>query len=509
MYYLRTGSRKLIEPSNERSLQTMAQSGLKSKKSLIKLLKKAFSGLSQCEEVELEKSYRLHGSKIKVPIHCHPLQINLPPDGKALHLYPESLTHAIDDNRDSHSFIVFDPETYYSEISGFFRIEEGEKLIIGSDDKERQKAFLNISSRSGDYVFSISNEEGHLIFRDYSPRSGSCISPMLKDKKMVKVATWRGKKLKRLLKIFGGEITTLAEKEALSLLRDVNRVLADEAFREKDESSNPGGVIRLPDTMTPFIIGDLHGKVDNLLVVLSQNGFLEALEQGTACLVMLGDAVHCEEEGRYHEMEDSILIMDVILRLKQQFPEQVFYLRGNHDSFSDEIAKGGVAQGLLWKKTLNKTRGKEYRKEIERFYDLLPYAAYSKDMICCHAAPPTSKVTLETLINIKRHAGLIKELNQNRLQKASRPGGYNKRDVKRFRKVFDLPADTPVIVGHTPVNTDDTLWTNVGEIENHYVVYGGNNDWVGVMSGIGDKMYPLIYPVEPLLDYINQLSDSP
>ncbi|MCU7936247.1 MAG: metallophosphoesterase [Candidatus Thiodiazotropha sp. (ex Dulcina madagascariensis)] len=486
----------------------MAQSELKSKKSLIKLLKNAFSGLSQCEEIELEKSYRLHGKKIKIPIHCHPLQINLPPEGKALHLYPESLTNAIDNSCDSPNFIVFDPETYYSEISGFFRIEAGEKLVIGGNDKERQKAFLNISSRGRDYVFSIGNEEGHLIFRDYSPRSGSCISPMLKEKKMMRAVSWRRKKLKRLLKIFGGEITTLPEKEALSLLRDVNRILADEAFREKDEDGNPGGVIKLPDKMTPFIIGDLHGKVDNLLVVLSQNGFLEALEQGTACLVMLGDAVHCEEEGRYHEMEGSILIMDIILRLKQQFPEQVFYLRGNHDGFSDEIAKGGVAQGLLWKKALNKSRGKEYRKEIERFYDLLPYAAYSKEMICCHAAPPTSKVTLEMLINIKHHIGLIRELNQNRLQKASRLGGYNKSDIKRFRKVFDLPSDTPVIVGHTPISMDDTLWVDVGEIENHYVVYGGNDDWVGVMTGIGDKMYPLIYPVEPLLDYINNLSDS-
>ncbi|MCU7846858.1 MAG: metallophosphoesterase [Candidatus Thiodiazotropha sp. (ex Lucinoma kastoroae)] len=486
----------------------MNQTGLKSKKSLIKLIKSAFSGLSQCEEVDLKESYHLRGSKVKVPIHCYPLQINLPPDGKALHLYPESLTNAINNSCTSHSFIVFDPERYYSEVSGFFRVDDGEKLVIGSQDKARQKDFLKMQTHFSDFVFSISNEDGNLIFRDYSPNSGSCMSPLLKEKKMMKVATWRRKKLKRLAKLFGGEITTLSDKKALTLLQDVNKILQDEAFREKDKDGNPGGVIKLPSEMKPFIIGDLHGKLDNLLVVLSQNGFLEELEQGTACLIIIGDAVHSEEEDSYHEMDSSILIMDVILKLKQLYPEHVFYLRGNHDGFSDEIAKCGVAQGLLWKKALNKSRGKEYRKEMERFYDLLPYVAYSEKMICCHAAPPTSKTKLEMLVNIKRNSGLIKELNQNRLQKASRPGGYTKGDVKRFRKVFELPADTPMIVGHTPITMDDTLWVNVAEIEDHYVVYGGNNDRIGVMTLIGNKMYPLKYPVEPLLDYVNSLSEQ-
>ncbi|WP_369160986.1 metallophosphoesterase [Candidatus Thiodiazotropha sp. LNASS1] len=485
----------------------MNQTGTKSKKGLLQLIKNAFAGLSQCEEIDLKESYHLHGTKVKVPIHCYPLQINLPPDGKALHLYPESLTNAIDNSCNSNSFIVFDPETYYKQICGFFRVGDGEKLVIGSQDKERQRTFLNMQPKFSDYVFSITNEDGNLIFRDYSPKAGSCMSPLLKDKKMMRVATWRRKKLKRIAKLFNGEIAALEKDRALNLIQDVNRIMENEAFREKDRDGNPGGIVRLPDDMAPFIIGDLHGRVDNLLVILSQNGFLEAMELGKACLVILGDAVHSEEEGRFHEMDSSILIMDIIFRLKQQFPQQVFYLRGNHDGFSDEIAKGGVAQGLLWKKALNKIRGKEYRKEMERFYDLLPYVAYSEQMVCCHAAPPTSKTKPELLVNIKSNPGLIKELCQNRLQKPNRPGGYTKGDIKRFRKLFNLSADVPVIVGHTPITLDNTLWSNVGDIENHYVVYGGYDQWIGVMTRLGDKMYPLTYPVEPLLDYINSLAE--
>ena len=485
----------------------MPQSGLKSKKSLLKLLKSAFSGLSQCEEVDLKDSYRLRDSKIKVPISCYPLQINLPPQGKAIHLYPESLTNAVDNSCQSHNFIVFDPDIYYSQISGFFRVEDGDKLVIGGQDKARQKTYLKMPDHFRDYKFSISNEDGMLVFHDRSPHQGSCMSPLLKDKKMMRIANWRRKKLRRLRKLFGGEIAILPNDRALTLIREINTIMEDEAYREKDRKGAPGGVVSLPDKKIPFIIGDLHGKIDNLLVILSQNGFLEALENGEACLVILGDAVHCEEQDRYHEMESSILIMDMILQLKKLFPTQVFYLRGNHDGFSEEIAKGGVAQGLLWKKALDKTRGKDYRKEMERFYEQLPYVAYSQEMICCHAAPPTSKVTREMLVDIKHHSGLIRELSQNRLQKPNRPGGYAKGDVKRFRKVFNLPPDTPVIVGHTPISLDDTLWMDVGEIENHYIVYGGNNEWVGVMTLIDNRMYPLSYPVEPLRAYINNLAD--
>lgn len=486
----------------------MNDPSMKSKKGLIKMIKRAFSGLSRCEEIDLKDSYHLHGSNVKVPIRCYPLQINLPPDGKTLHLYPEGLTNVVDNSCDSDSFIVFDPETYFRDISGFFRVDDSEKLVIGSQDKARQKAFLNMAQSGSEFVFSIINEDGNLIFRDHSPKYGSCMSPLLKDKKMTRIATWRRKKLKKIRKLFNGNIDILSEKNALDLLLQVNRILETEAFRELDSEGDPGGVVRLPDEMIPVVIGDLHGKVDNLLVILSQNGFLDAMEQGKACLVILGDAVHCEEEGHYQEMDSSILAMDVILTLKHNFPKQVFYLRGNHDAFSDEISKGGVAQGLLWKKTLNKTRGKEYRRAMQRFYDLLPYVAYSKHMVCSHAAPPTSKVSPEMLVNIKSNIELIKELTENRLQKPSRPGGYSKSDVKRFRKLFDLSADTPVIVGHTPITMDDTIWSNVGDIDNHYIVYGGNDKWIGVMTLLGGKMYPLTYPAEPLVDYINNLGDS-
>jgi hypothetical protein len=227
------------------------------------------------------------------------------------------------------------------------------------------------------------------------------------------------------------------------------------------------------------------------------------LENGSACLVIIGDAVHPEGDTKLDEMESSMLIMDLILALKLRFPRQVFYLRGNHDSFSEEIAKNGVPQGLIWGKTLKKQRGKAYLREMKRFYELLPFVAFSRHFASCHAAPPVSDTSLQKMINIRNHRKLCTELANNRMKSASRPGGYGKRDVKRFRQCLGLAKETPVIVGHTPQNSEDTLWEHVGDIKEHYIVYSSDTRWVGLMAQVGNKLYPFRYPVEPIMSLYN------
>ncbi len=482
----------------------MAQSGLKSKKGLLKRLRKLFSGLEQCDSVDLTKAYHLADQKVRVSLPGFPLQLNLPQSGKTLHLYPECLSLAVESRCNSQAYLLFDPDRYYRQISGFCRLEDADKLTIFKGPPLND--CLGIASQGSNPLVTIRNDRGDLIFRDHTPQQGSCLSPLLKAKRHTRITRWRHRKLKRLKQLFGGGIAPLSNPKALALINRVNELMEHEAFREPNDEGRPGGVIRLPEGLTPIIIGDLHGRVDNLLTLLSHNGFLEGLECGEACLIILGDAVHSETEGHYDEMECSILIMDLILQLKARFPDRVFYLRGNHDGFSEEIAKGGVTQGLLWKKTLNKVRGKEYRKAMERFYEHLPLLACSEQMVCCHAAPPTSRTDLTSLIDIRKHPALVDELTRNRLQTPTRPGGYTKGDVKRLRTLLEVAPDTPVIVGHTPLSADDTLWRQAGQIENHYVVYGGHPEWVGVMTRVDGHMIPLIYPVEPLQDYLSQAS---
>ena len=263
----------------------------------------------------------------------------------------------------------------------------------------------------------------------------------------------------------------------------------------------------LPQALTPIVIGDLHARIDNFLTALTQNAFLDALEEGSAALVILGDAVHSEVDGELRDMDSSMLMMDLIFRLKLRFPEQVFYLRGNHDAFSEDITKDSVPQGLLWAKSLSEKRGSAYLKAMDEFYRLLPYVVVSGDFVACHAAPPTRKITPEMLVNIYRYPELLLELINNRPQRTHHPQGYNRRDIKRFRRALQLDAAVPVIVGHTPLDNKDSIWLDVDGIANHHVLYSAHPEQVGVFTRVGQRMIPLTYPVDSLTPLMNTLPD--
>ena len=472
------------------------------KVTLLDRLKGIFSGLAQCKLVNLRDAYQLCGSRVRIPFEGFPIQLLLGgKQGKTLHLYPEYSMN-LEDNPAPSNFILFDPERYNREISGFLRLAPGSHLVLGRDDPEQQAMFDYPASVAGQHL-RLSHAGDAIIFRNLAP-DGTCVSPVLDQEKFCRL-----NKLRRIRQLFGGAIEPLEPKAALALAEQATELTRKEPYRPADSRGEPGGLIRLPPELTPIVIGDLHAKVDNLLVILSQNGFLEGLETGRACLVFLGDEVHSEVDGQMEDMDDSILMMDLIFRLKVRFPDRVFLIRGNHESFSEEIAKDGIPQGLLWAKALRDARGKRYLKAMETYYRAMPYVVVSEDFACCHAAPPKSKITLEMLVELGRYPGLIKELINNRMYRANRPAGYTKGDIRRFRKALGLAPDTPFIVGHTPLDRTDTLWLNAGGMPNHHILYSAADNWVGVFTRVGGKMVPLRYPTESLATLLNGLDRHP
>jgi predicted phosphodiesterase len=474
----------------------------KKQKSLLRIIKKAFSEIVACERIDIKDSFLLPDKKTQFPLENYPLQLNIGIDAHTLHLYPEQSLVGESDDLSEQSFILFNPEKYYREISGFYRIEDDEKIMLGGGNSQ-QCSFLDIPKKLPERQLSIGNDEGKLIFKCHYPDTGSCVAPLFKDKKVNKINEWRKKKVNHLAKIIGDPQKKLSDKDALKLIKDVNKIMDHEVHREKENHDKPGGIISIPNKQNALIIGDLHTHIDNLLTLLSQNNFLDALENGKACLIIIGDAVHPEVEGKYDKMESSMQIMDIIFKLKVHFPKNVFYIRGNHDSFSEEISKKGIPQGLLWAKQLIKSRGKEYKKEMNDFYEKLAYLAYSKHFITCHASPPTSAFNLNALINIRHYPKLMHQIITKRLETPSRMSGYNKGDIKKLRKCLKVNDKTSFIVGHTPMDNDHTLWEKVGGIDHHTIIYGGNPDWIGIMVQIDDKMYPLTYPVEPMSKIIS------
>lgn len=476
----------------------MNKSPSKAKPDILKRLRRAFAGLSRCPLLKLRDAYRLVDESVKVPAEAFPIQLLLGRQGKRLHLYPEYPLQMLGKTHGPPSFLLEDPDHSDSGIRGFVRLEPGKKLVLGRHDP-KQQALFNYPEDVALRHLHIVHAGDAVVFKDKT-KVGTCLSPILNEEKKERITC-----LHHLAAIFGAPLKPLRKAEAKILIEEVNRLMEQEVYRPRDSRGLPGGLLQLPEGLTPIIVADLHAQIDNLLVILSHNGFLQALEKGEACLVILGDAVHSERDDTLDEMDDSLLMMDMIFRLKLRFPENFFYVRGNHDSFAEEISKGGVPQGQLWKRALKKARGKEYRNAMQRYYDLLPYAVASPDFCAAHAAPPRSKISVDMLIDIHQHRGLIGELLNNRMQRSNRPGGYTKGDIRRFRSILGVSPETPLIVGHTPMGEGGAFWLNVGGAQNHHVLYSAGKTWVGVFTRIGGEMWPLKYPSERLRGLINSL----
>jgi metallophosphoesterase superfamily enzyme len=405
------------------------------------------------------------------------------------------------------NWLITDPRTFGSKICAFARIKPEETVMIGRGN-EKYQAIFNFGKDVAERHINITNEKGDIIITPLTETRPVEIIRLTDAGRAARVKDRRYDAIREVRKIYGGNITLLPPDRALELIRAVNEIMAREVYRPLNNEGRPGGLIELPDELTPIIVGDLHAQVNNLLKILTENRFLEGLESETACLVILGDAVHSEIPGEMNDMDSSILMMDLILTLKKRFPRNLFYLRGNHDSFADNISKYGVSQGVLMRQRLQELRGDDYVAEMEKFYESLAYVIKSSTFVACHAGPPRKKVTRNKLINLHTHPKIRKDLVKSRLKRPNYLAGYSKSDVKRMRKGLGLPKRSPCIVGHTPIDPSGSVWLNVADIKGHHIIYSGKRSGPSIFVEINKKMIPVSYPAEPLLKIIGKLSEK-
>lgn len=389
-------------------------------------------------------------------------------------------------------------------IRGFMRIKVGETIILGQSNPDFLELFDFDDSVAKRHI-SITNRRGDLLLTPLTPEFETKV--VLLDDLDLRERLERGrhKALLKIRRIYGQKIEPLPTRKALDSIRAVNTLLAKESFRPKNDKGTAGGLIELSTKTSPVIVGDLHAQVDNFLKILSENCLLDCLRLKTATLIILGDAVHSENIHEMDTFETSILMMDLIFRLKLTFPDNVFYIRGNHDSFSPEINKNGTLQGELFEKFLQELRGDDYVSEMKTFYNRLAYVVRSSDFLCCHAGPPRGEMKRKDLINITPESSLAKELTTNRIQRPNHLGGYNKGDVKRFRNNLKTPPKTAFFVGHTPMDPFGSYWLNAGTIKNHHVIYSAHDDGPSIFIRTNDNFMPISFPAEPLTEFINDI----
>lgn len=421
-----------------------------------------------------------------------------------LELHPD-VTIRGDSNRNTREWIIHDGMSFYENVPRFIRVPMGASVVLGRGDDVQSTIFKFDSSVVTRHV-ELSNVKGNLVIRALDAGEPCSISSLEGGRDIWKE---RRNNLIRLPDVLGHDLSGYEDSDALDVIQDVNAILANETYRELNDDGAAGGIIKFPDDMTVVILGDTHAQADNIVRVMTEGGLLSALERGDACLVLLGDLVHEEGVGRLEEMDTSVFILDLFLMLKSRFPDNVFYTRGNHETFSPETGKGGVPQGVLFQECLKKRRGSEYVTEVETLFERLAFVVEGKGFAAVHAAPVRTKVNRKMLVNVQRLPGIQSELVWNRLRQSSRPAGYGKGSVKRFRQTLGLPKDAPVIVGHTPLSGHDTVWMNVGGILGHHVVFSAHTHRLAAMVLKDGMLVPLEYVPEESLAYLKDQENMP
>ena len=421
-----------------------------------------------------------------------------------LHFHPE-IPLGVRKKQIEKNWLIFSPlPCNVKNVTGFARLKVGESMIVSRENKLFVKLF-DIPKNFPQRYVRISNRYGDIIITPLVPEYTVGILRVEDQDNREQVESCRYDALLTIKEIYGETITPLAKPEALARIKEANRIILNDKFALVSDLGKAGGIIRIPNDLTPVIIGDLHGQVDNLLKIITENHLIEWFYANTACLIILGDAVHSEVSGEMEDMESSTLMMDLLLTLKVHFPGNVFYLRGNHDSFAPEVSKNGISQGLLMKQFLLEIRGEEYVQEMQLLYDHLPYIACNDFFYSCHAAPPIKKVTFEELVNIHNNPALCKEITSNRLKRAHYINGYNKKDVRRFRKTLGMAKGTHFIVGHTPLDPFKSYWGNAGNIKNHHILYSGHQEGAQAIMIEEKNLIPLSFPHEPVTKVLEKL----
>jgi hypothetical protein len=291
--------------------------------------------------------------------------------------------------------------------------------------------------------------------------------------------------------------------DTLKALQDaVHNVLSlDPALRPVSSDGSPRGLVEFPkgEKREFIIVGDLHGQVHNLRAILKDAKVEEKLRQDKAVLLFLGDAVHNDKSGFAAEMDSSIEIMDIIIALINEFPANVVYLLGNHDSFAPELSKLGIQQGVLYREALTAARGKRYVAAMQDFFDALPLCVIHRGFIAVHAGPARGGITRTELVNVRHFPQLLWQLTWNRLNETrSTPSmkEYGPEDLEEMRRLLGCPKGIPVIVGHNPMwrwGESDSIWIDALGCHDHVILYATLETKCPYLTVRGSAAYAVRY----------------
>jgi len=152
-----------------------------------------------------------------------------------------------------------------------------------------------------------------------------------------------------------------------------------------------GRLVKMPPKGEVIMVGDIHGDLNSLIYILENSGFLESRFEGRdISIIFLGDY---GDRGSY-----SPEVYYVILKLKEQFPENVILMRGNHEGPDDLLASPHDLPSQLQKK-FGESGREAYTKARELFNYLYNAVLVSERYILLHGGVPSQAFTIDDLAN--------------------------------------------------------------------------------------------------------------
>jgi len=150
-----------------------------------------------------------------------------------------------------------------------------------------------------------------------------------------------------------------------------------------------GRLVNMPPKGEVIVIGDIHGDLDSIIHILKESRFLDKSRKDKEVFaVFLGDY---GDRGIY-----SPEVYYVVLWLKEQFPENIVLMRGNHEGPDDLLAYPHDLPSHLGRK-FGENGSKVYRKIRELFNHLYNAVLVEGKLVILHGGAPSQASTIEDL----------------------------------------------------------------------------------------------------------------
>ncbi|MGA2765992.1 MAG: hypothetical protein ABSG17_21845 [Spirochaetia bacterium] len=188
--------------------------------------------------------------------------------------------------------------------------------------------------------------------------------------------------------------------------------------RPRDADGRPGGLVLLDRTLSTIVVPDLHARMDFFLSVLGyatekECRAIELLDAGRLQVVCLGDGVHAEGRAALRwraaqkefldgyrtrknmddEMRESLGVMEMVMEVKQRYPDHFHFLKGNHENIANESGGGNLPfrkfalEGTMVAAYMRQFYGPTVLDLYARMEKALPLLAIGPGFLLSHAEP--------------------------------------------------------------------------------------------------------------------------